>query len=295
MKVIVLMLFFIRMSTLYAESKCYIKTYPKIFKVSKDIPFSKNNLLIDTNCSKKIQNHFFRTIGNLEGAINAERLQVMISNNLKISPKKIDILSIETHLKEKLNISNQQFIRNFKFTQKRKYLPLINGESLSVSCDTCEFLGHKSVKLIKGASGSMNNKYFWAEIDLLMEGQSLKAKSTLIVNNKPLSSNDFEKALVYTQHPERFFIKEKSLKYYKLNRPLREGESLKFNALSPVHLVRPGVLVSIELNEKGIKLSGKALATRAGKLGEIIQLTNQKTRRPILGKVIDYNKVMVEL
>jgi len=295
MKIFVFLILLIPSLSTGAQKKCSLYTFNTVLKSDVEAPYNKKRLIKKTNCNQEIQNRFLSTIENLEGVINAKRLQVMISDVLEIHPQKIEIISLENHLRERLGITNKKFIRNLKFTRPRRYIAIDKHHNLTVSCDACEFLGHKNIKLTISSVNSSDNQYLWATFDLHIQSHALKAKSPLRVTNEPVTADDFEKKLVFTQHPERFFLKENALKYYKLNRNLRQGEVLEFNALSPVHLVRPGTLVSIELNENGVKLSGKALPTRAGKLGEIIQLINQKSKRPILGKVVDYNKVVVEL
>ena len=274
---------------------CTIETYPSIYKSSSFEDISKDQLIKKTDCSKEIQSQFLKSISNIRGSVNSKQLSRIIDPALEITPARVTVESLEDFIKDQLSIPPVKFVRNIKFSRKRSFLPLEAYQSLHVSCDTCEFLGRKNIKFTLNSTDDENFVYYWAEIDLQMQSLSLVAKQNLKVTQTPLDPDMFETKVIYSHSPEQFFIKKDVLKYYRLNRTIHINEPLQANAITPVHLVRPGVPVSIELNQSGIKLSGKAIPSRAGHLGDIVQLKNLKSKKNILGKVIDFNKVLVEL
>jgi flagella basal body P-ring formation protein FlgA len=60
-------------------------------------------------------------------------------------------------------------------------------------------------------------------------------------------------------------------------------------------IVKPGQKVKVLLKGKSISLNSTALARQGGKIGQIIDVYNQKTNKKISGLVIDFNTVMVNL
>ena len=83
--------------------------------------------------------------------------------------------------------------------------------------------------------------------------------------------------------------------FFKPTKTLKKGVPLLKRNLVPVKLVRSFAPVKIILSNKGIKLSGIAIAKKGGHYGEVIPLKNKKGKRIIFGKIIDFNKVKIEL
>lgn len=111
----------------------------------------------------------------------------------------------------------------------------------------------------------------------------------------PLSKHHLKLKYIKTLHPEKIFSKIENLKYYKLNKTLKEGQYLKINDLYPIPIVKVGDHVNITYITNGITLSGKATSLSHGKIGDQIRLRNKKNNKILFGKIIDFNKVIIVL
>ena len=101
--------------------------------------------------------------------------------------------------------------------------------------------------------------------------------------------------MIETTTPSKYFKKFDEIMFYKPTRILKKGSPLLKRDLIPIKLVRSFTPVKIILSNKGINLTGIAIAKKSGHFGEIIPLKNKKGKRILFGKVIGFNKVKIEI
>ena len=121
------------------------------------------------------------------------------------------------------------------------------------------------------------------------------AAHNLSVTNEALSEKDLQKAFIEAVNPEQYTWETDQLAYYKINHSIVAGTPIKRSDLSPLVLVTPGVPAEVIFISNSIRITGKALPTSRGQWGESVKMINEKNRKTIIGKVIDFNKVLVEL
>ena len=85
------------------------------------------------------------------------------------------------------------------------------------------------------------------------------------------------------------------LKFYKLNKPLRPGELLRQSDLNPINLVKAGSKTEVIIENELIKLKTYGISRNNGGVGEFVEVFHPQKNKKYQGKVIDLNKVLVEL
>lgn len=276
-------------------NECHIETFQKIYIVNSKKPLISKDIIKKSDCDEKTVFKFVKTVSNSRGTINSKFLVKELGKSISVKPRKLQLISLASWLKERLDLNTSWFIREVKFLNKKNSITLNKSESLQSVCNNCSFPGEKSIKLIKSNHINNSNNASWASAKVMVRTKALVAKTTLGVQSGPLSPTLFNETFVYTTNPEKKFIKRKNLVFFKLNKPLSEGSSLNFNDLVPVNLVRVGNPVKVEFNQGNLSLHGSAIPLKSGKLGETIQLKNTQTKKVIIGKIIDFNKVKIEL
>jgi len=80
---------------------------------------------------------------------------------------------------------------------------------------------------------------------------------------------------------------------YELARAVYPGRPIAWGDLAPRALVRKGELVDVVVREGALSISMKAMATRAGALGDIVAVRNLESKREFPAEVIDEKTVQV--
>jgi flagella basal body P-ring formation protein FlgA len=80
---------------------------------------------------------------------------------------------------------------------------------------------------------------------------------------------------------------------YELARAVYPGRPIAWGDLAPRAMVRKGELVDVVVREGALSISMKAMATRAGALGDIVAVRNLESKREFPAEVIDEKTVQV--
>ena len=86
-----------------------------------------------------------------------------------------------------------------------------------------------------------------------------------------------------------------SLKFYKTNKPLRTGEILKLSDLNAINLVRAGLKTDVVLENQMVRIKTQGICRSNGTIGELVEVYHAQKNKKYLGRVVDINKVLVEL
>jgi flagella basal body P-ring formation protein FlgA len=95
-------------------------------------------------------------------------------------------------------------------------------------------------------------------------------------------------------HTDLFSNPEK-LKFFKLNKPIRSGEILRQSDLSALSIVKAGMKTEVIIENTLVKLKTTGICRSNGALGDYVEVFHPQKNKKYLGKVIDINKVLVEL
>lgn len=290
-----LALFIILFSFVTSSWTCEISG-PKMVIFNKDKTSSvPSKAFTFSNCTNEQENKISNFIDDFEGTLSNRSLLVEtgVKANLKNRTELIELNSLLNKRVEK--DKEWRFVSSSLTGQNEGVIKISENESLSIRCDHCSNTGTKNIKIeIYDALGS-RYRYLWAQTDLAAKTAALFPVRSLPVNNTALTPADFEKRNIYHTRPEQFFTQPNQLVFYKVNKPKSKGEAIKFQDLTPVNLVKMGQPTTVILKNGAIRLETTAISSQSGKLGQQIRLKNPNSKRTIIGKVINFNKVEVEL
>lgn len=277
----------------YADA-CEIQSYHRIIKTENE-KLSFNQIAKKSDCPQAVKLKFLNALQSSKGLVRVDTLSEELGIKATITPNRIRVESLEELLLDKYNLDSKWSFRKIKSIGKTPLLTLNEYENIQINCRDCTSPGNKNIKITITDPLKGNKKSLWLESKLLLRSYALVSKGDFMVDNKPLLAGSFDFKEVFTENPENFFTKTTNLAFYKLNKPLRKGSPLLFSDITPVSLVKNGQMTTIILKSNALMLEGKAIPMKNGQLGDMIQLRNVKSNRIIIGKVVDFNKVVIDL
>ena len=283
-----------------SPKSCLIISYENIYisRGSSEIQLEKS--IKNTTCPKIINSMFLNLIKNAQGSFSTKNFKRIylpkeIATKVIIKPDQINISNFG-NLITKIELPENFFLKKVNKNNELSILTLNEGEEISLSCKDCNSTGKKEIiiKVINSEKNIKDSKRIHA--NLLTRSQIVVPKKNIdYFNNKKLFKDDFSKKWIKTINPGKYFKSFNKIIFFKPTKTLKKGVPLLKRDLVPLKLVRSFTPVKIILSSKGIKLSGIAIAKKGGHYGELIPLRKKKGKRIIFGKIIDFNKVKIEI
>ncbi len=282
-KLIYLFLFLFFHGTTHA---CELVSYAYIIKIDNIL---NDQIIKSSSCSEQTQEKFIQFINTASGVINNKIIKNYLNEkNLNISPQMIKVEPMEDYLAS-IYEKDPLIFRNIRYLLGSASLNLNKNQKPQIECRDCEKLGRKNIKFL------INSKEVWLSAEVGKTFKVLQATRAISPMESILNQSDFEFSNKVLFKSSYDFTNYEQIKFYRLNKNLKKGEILKVHHLSPKQLIQYGQKVQVSLNSSHIKLKTTAKAKKSGKFGDFIELQNQKSNKVFLGKIIDYNKVEVEL
>lgn len=282
------------LNPVFANGTCHMNSSSRIVLVdTKKLAF--NDIASAENCSTDSQIRFLEMISSGSGTLRADMIRENFPEKVKITPRLIRIDTLSSILGNRYSTFDKWVWTDIKFVSGKSAIKMTQTEKLDFNCDFCKNLGNKSINMVIVDPIKSTNRTEWFNASLKVEAIALVSNADIQVTMDGLNPGVFEEKKVLTSKPENFFTNKSKLVFYKLTRPMQKGETLMFNHITPANLVQQGRAVTVVLSNTTMNLSGKALPLSNGKIGEIIQLRNPKSKKVMVGKVIDFNKVVIEL
>lgn len=270
---------------------CRIETWSKIFYSNKN-EITSNDVIKNSSCDNQTNFKFIKSLIDFDGKILTSYLKDDLPQ-VDIIPSSIVIQSINNLLNQKFDLDHNYLWDNATITNKN-VITLNDNQNISISVKDTK-LGRKTIMLQINDPIQSSDSKLWVTATLKAKIKALVAKSHMSSSYGELNKNLFDTKDVFTEYPERVFSDFRHLNHYRLNRPLSKGSTLKSMDISSLALVHIGVPVKIVHQANGILLNGKAVPMKMGKYGDLIQLRPLNSKKIITGKVVDYNKVIIEL
>jgi len=275
--------------TLSAYSQCKIESFGVIIKFNKILD---NSVISKSNCSDKANGAFISFISNIDGDIPSQQLENIFKSehklNIKFKPNKIKVISANDFIEENLSLKNI-YVKDVHSLYGNASLNTNKKNSLKVVCSNCDSPGEKNVKLIH------QSEQIWLSAEFLIKRRAFSLKSDISPFKDLLGKSLVEEVSILDAGNDQLFSDYENIKFYRANKNLRKGQVLKQNDLSPKTLVQYNQNVEVTIRGDKVALKSQALSRQSGKLGDVINLYNPKTKKMIKAKVIDFNKVLIEL
>lgn len=277
-------------------AECSIEFYSKIYKVNNSAvqirDYVKKNSCPETTLFKL--NKF---IQNVDGVVHSKIIKEELSSlhqDIEILPSKISVFSLDAYLKEKLFPTNELSFSGLKSIESKSAIALSDAETLEISCNNCQNLGDKNIQLIIKSPITATQKNFWISGKLVTSIEVLKAKTNINFQQTGLSSNDFSVEKIHTDKPEDYVVDTKNLNFYKPNRIILKDAYLTRMDILAVNLINYGTPVKALYKINGLTLEKNFMPTRSARLNETVELNGAQNKK-LYGKVVDFNKVEIEI
>jgi flagella basal body P-ring formation protein FlgA len=249
------------------------------------------------NCSLKASEDLHQIIVGLEGRIASFQLQELMSNKghqVELQPQSIVIQQFSTILRDQLPLPKGVQAKSSRLQDGQGLLALSAGDRLDIACSTCLFGTSQPIN-IKVIEFDGSQRSFMATTDFIKMVKALKLISPLAsfssLDDLSLLKEEYIESIPHTD----LITDKDSLKFYKTNKPLRAGEFLKKSDLNAVNLVRAGLKTDVILENQMIRIKTQGISRSNGSIGELVEVYHQQKNKKYQGKVVDINKVLVEL
>lgn len=285
--------------TTTAPKQCEIKTYPQIIMTQRrSLSQLQKEIIKESNCDQTTVENFVATIADLEGDIRSEQINDLMSNktvDVFLEPTRISVIRINKIIKDKLNLQSNLELDQIQFVGTESAIGLNDIDKVKVECPNCELLGEQNLKIQITNSILGDSKNFWARSTVLKKTRIWKAREDI----NTLTSQNLQSQLISEEialaKPENYLTDAQDLKFFKLNRSLRKGDLVKQSDISPIALIKSGNRVKIKVIDRNINLVSVGVANKSGNFGDSIELTNMNSKKKIVGRVVDYNTVVIDL
>lgn len=272
-----------------AYSQCKIESFQHIVKFNKILD---NSVIKTSNCSNKITSKFINFISDVEGEIPAKHLEnIFLSeyqSKVQFSPKKISVYSAGEFINQELKLDNT-IVKDVRSLYGNASYNTDHIKSVRLSCNQCNTPGEKNLKLLT------SDKQIWLSATFLIKRKALVLKSDVSPFQGGLTKSNVTEKSILDLGNDQLFSDYENIRFYKVNKNLLKGNVLKQFDLVPKTLVKFNQNVEVIVKGQKVALKSRAISRESGRYGQIINLYNPKTKKIIKAKVIDFNKVMVEL
>jgi len=257
-----------------------------------------NNFKINqSGCSFEAQTDFNSVINDLEGKVAAFQLKELMQakgHDVTIKTPSIKIQHLTNLVRDQLHLPAGVEVKNAKSLIGDTSIVLSNGDQLQLECSACLLGSQQNLKLsINTFSGERKAVYVQADFIKMVKAYRLL---------EPLSSfSQLRDVSVFKEEtvpsiPHTDLITDlNELKYYQTNKPIRAGELLRRSDLSATDLVKAGLKTEVILETPGIRIKTQGISRNNGAIGELVEVFQPQKNKKYQGKVIDLNRVLVEL
>lgn len=289
------------LSISFANAKsCNIHTFDKIVYLPTKNISKARGVIKKSDCPSLVQRKFIEQIFNSSGTLSSRALSTNEDLNkmgykINLTPSKVHVSNLKDKLKRHFELGPKWSFGKLKLLNSKYFIGLNKSDSIDMDCEFCHTTGEKNISLNIYNSLKNFSKTLWLNSTVYISTSVLVPNRSVSPSEPQLVPTDFQFKYLNVTRPEKYFTNKNQLVFYKLNKPLAQGKGLQFSDLSPVNLVSAGIPTTIILKSKTLVLEGQGIPRQSGKFGEVIKLLNPKTKRTISGKVIDFNKVLVDL
>lgn len=278
-----------------AES-CNIELFSKIYRMDAKQALGTRDVVYKTSCANDITGKIVQIISNATGVLTASFLEKeFVNQSVVVSPRKISLLDLGATFRDQLTANSNLYFFNIQSMNQLQALSLVDGEVAKSTCDSCSNLGEKNIKIDITNPIANTSRTLWFSSKILAKVKVFKAKRNLGFQEKNLTLGDFYSEETFTSMPQNILGQLDNIQFFKPNKTITEGSIVTNMDLQSVNLVTYGTPVKVVLKNQNINLSKNAMPVRSAQFGEAIEVLTTNNNKKVLGRVIDYNKVVIEL
>ena len=244
------------------------------------------------DCSPDEQEIFRNTLTNLEGNISAAQLNEILGiKNFKLNQDRLIIKSLDKLSKQQLALKDN--IHVVARINSPALIDFNSSDSISLFCNGCLFGENQNISLqLKDLLGEVSHKNINVDFKTFFKAYRVLSP---VAPFGTITGDNIEMILT-DKIPHTTFLEDPSqLRFYQTNKSLRAGELIKMSDLSPSRIIRAGMKSELVLENKHIKIKTHGIPRSSGAIGDFVEVYHPEKKKKYYGKVIDINKVHVDL
>lgn len=249
------------------------------------------------NCDEKTLDELHQIVTGLEGRIASFQLMEFMKakgHEIQIFPQSVLIQQFSTLIRDQLILPTGVQVKKTYSVDMLGILVLPAGDKVQVSCSSCLFGNLQPLNVtILGFDGTSRSMIVKADFKKMVKAFKL---ITPVASFSSLTDGNLfvEEYIESIPHTDLVTDRE-TLRFYKTNKPLRTGDILKFSDLNAINLVKAGLKTDVVLENQMIRIKTHGISRGNGTIGELVEVFHPQKNKKYLGKVVDLNKVQVDL
>lgn len=249
-----------------------------------------------SGCSDKDLQKIDETLIGVEGTVSNFQLQELLKQkyvSAVVRPSLIKIQSINSLVREQLSLPSGTKLDGISLDSKDSFLALSQNTKIQVECNNCSFGSSEQIKFfLQEPSGQLKGFTSVASFRRFTKAYRLTSFHPAFA---PIDVSSLKEEFVEVVPYTDLFEDLGTLKFFRTNKPIRPGELLRTADLKAENLVRAGTRTEVIIENEMLKLKTMGLSRSNGSWGQFVEVFHTERNKKYLGKVIDINKVLVEL
>lgn len=232
------------------------------------------------------------TLSNLEGNISAFQLNHLLDiPDFKLNHERLIIKNLNKLTRLQLALKDNMHVTGS--INSPSLIEFNSSDSISIFCNGCLHGQQQNLKItFRSILGKTINKDI--NIDFITYYKAYRLLTDVPAFSK-INEDSIE--MIQTEkipHAE-LMTEEDHLKFYQTNKPLKAGSILKMSDLSATKIIHAGIKSEVILENHFVKIKTQGIPRSNGAIGEMIEVYQPEKNKKYYGKVIDINKVHVQL
>lgn len=282
----------------FAE-ECSVELFSKVYRLEANQPLQVRDIVRSSTCTPEISNKLAKIVSNSEGTVGADFLRKEIEKDfpeitINFPTKKMSLLDLNNAFRDQLLPNTNLYFTQSRSLNGQTSIGLAEGEQMRAVCDACQSFGEKNVKVDITNALENSSRALWFASKIMAKVKVVKAKRSISFQQKSLEASDFYTDEILTMMPDNALTSLENIHFYKSNKTILQGAVVSNNDIQAVNLVTYGTPLNLVLKNSNINLQRMAMPMRSARFGETVEIKGPNNKS-IIGKVVDYNKAVIEL
>jgi flagella basal body P-ring formation protein FlgA len=247
-------------------------------------------------CPNDVSNEVISILNSVEGKISKKQIdEILSSKNLsaKIHPELIQIQNLTTLVREKFQLPINVEFELIDTINLPPMLTLNNGDNIDFDCNNCSFVMEQNLKLkFQKLNGEQDQLTLRLNFKNKIKAYVLK---TFVPPFSQINREQLREEFIEPIPHTELITNIETLKFFKTNKPIKPGEILKKSDLNGSLLVKAGSNTEVIIENQLLKLKTTGISRNSGIYGDQVEVLNIQKNKKYVGKIIDINKIQVEI
>lgn len=253
-----------------------------------------SQVIQQTGCNEETLQLVNKTLSSVEGKMTSFQFaEMMKTPNVTIQPNFIQVQHLKNLVREQLMIPPGVQLRSSEAVNSPNYIAVAPGDRVEVQCLGCLYGTQQPLNInVIGFDGSNRSMTVKADFKKMVRAYRVLSFHPAF---SEIESTSLHEEFVESIPQTDLVTNMETLKFYKINKPLKAGDLLRQADLNAISLVKAGVKTDVIIENELVKLKTSGISRSNGAIGEFVEVFHQQKNKKYYGKVIDINKVLVEL